>query len=51
MVVHDFNPSSQEAESGRSLSSRTVGYIEKPCLMEGGAEGKRETCPGRNSLI
>jgi hypothetical protein len=42
MVVHAFNPSTQEAEAGEFLSSRpswsqsefqdSQGYTEKPCL-------------------
>jgi hypothetical protein len=41
VVVHAFNPSTQEAEAGRFLNSRPVwstefqdsqGYTEKPCL-------------------
>jgi hypothetical protein len=41
MMAHAFNPSTQEAEAGRFLSSRPAwstefqdsqGYTEKPCL-------------------
>jgi hypothetical protein len=44
MVVHAFNPSTQEAEAGGFLSSRPAGlqsefqdsqgYTEKPCLKK-----------------
>ena len=40
MMVHPFNPSTQEAEAGGSLSSRPVwvqdsqGYKKKPCLKK-----------------
>jgi hypothetical protein len=44
VVVHTFNPSTQEAEAGRFLSSRPAGlqsefqdsqgYTEKPCLKK-----------------
>jgi hypothetical protein len=34
VVVHAFNPSTQEAEAGGFLSSRPAGYTEKPCLKK-----------------
>jgi hypothetical protein len=33
MVAHAFNPSTQEAEAGESLSS-SQSYTEKPCLRK-----------------
>jgi hypothetical protein len=52
MVVHAFNPSTQEAEAGGSLSSGqpglqsefqdSQGYTEKPCLGKKNAFGSSE---------
>jgi hypothetical protein len=50
VVAHTFNPSTQEAEAGGSLSSRPIGlqsefqdsqgFLEKPCLGKGAARRK-----------
>jgi hypothetical protein len=52
MVVHAFNPSTQEAEAGRFLSSRpglqsefqdSQGYTEKPCLEKTKKQTNKQT--------
>jgi hypothetical protein len=54
MVVHTFNPSTQETEAGRSSSSRdnlqfkfqdTQDYIEKSCLERKGSSERKITLP------
>jgi hypothetical protein len=62
MVAHAFNPSTQKAEAGGSLSSnhglvyrvssRTAkGYPEKPCLRKGEREEKEGGRGGRARLV
>jgi hypothetical protein len=46
VVVNTFNPSTQEAETGRSLNSRPAGSIE---LVLGQPELHRETLIGGGS--
>jgi hypothetical protein len=47
VMVHAFNPSTGEAQAGRSLNSRPAwftkqGYTEKPCLENPNKKRKKE---------
>jgi hypothetical protein len=51
VVAHTFNPSTWEAEAGGSLSSRTAGATQKPCLEKQTNKQKKSENEGIATLV